>query len=116
MNKNIPETELLYTNSIPVDKLSTSEALQLMLTEHENGIFSVQKSIKEIEKVVNAIFDFVKSNQNSKIIYCGAGTSGRIGVQDGVELNPIKNYPYPLRLIIRSSPSSFTAKLYKPIY
>ncbi len=35
---------------------------------------------------------------------------------NGVELNPIKNYPYPLRLIIRSSPSSFTAKLYKPIY
>ena len=34
---------------------------------------------------------------------------------NGVELNPIKNYPYPLRLIIKSSPSSFTAKLYKPI-
>ncbi|MBI04393.1 MAG: hypothetical protein CMI96_01080 [Pelagibacteraceae bacterium] len=34
---------------------------------------------------------------------------------NGVELNPIKNYPHPLRLIIRSSPSSFTAKLYKPI-
>ena len=34
---------------------------------------------------------------------------------NGVELNPIKNYPFPLRLIIRSSPSSFTAKLYKPI-
>ena len=34
---------------------------------------------------------------------------------NGIELDPIKNYPYPLRLIIRSSPSSFTAKLYKPI-
>ena len=34
---------------------------------------------------------------------------------NGVELDPIKNYPYPLRLIIRSSPSSFAAKLYKPI-
>ena len=34
---------------------------------------------------------------------------------NGVELDPIKNYPYPLRLIIRSSPPSFTAKLYKPI-
>jgi transcriptional regulator with XRE-family HTH domain len=35
---------------------------------------------------------------------------------NGIELNPIKNYPHPLRLIIRSSPPSFTAKLYKPIY
>ena len=34
---------------------------------------------------------------------------------NGVELDPIINYPYPLRLIIKSSPSSFTAKLYKPI-
>ena len=34
---------------------------------------------------------------------------------NGTELSPIKNYPHPLRLIIRSSPSSFTAKLYKPI-
>jgi len=34
---------------------------------------------------------------------------------NGVELDPIKNYPYPLKLIIKSSPSSFTAKLYKPI-
>ena len=34
---------------------------------------------------------------------------------NGVELDPIINYPYPLRLIIKSSPSSFTAKFYKPI-
>ena len=34
---------------------------------------------------------------------------------NGVELDPIINYPYPLRLIIKSSPSSFTARLYKPI-
>ncbi len=34
---------------------------------------------------------------------------------NGIELEPIKNYPNPLRLIIKSSPPSFTAKLYKPI-
>ena len=93
MNKNIPETELLYTNSIPVDKLSTSDALQLMLSEHGNGISSVRNSLKEIEKAVNSIYDFIKRNHNSKIIYCGAGTSGRIGVQDGVELNPTFGWP-----------------------
>ena len=34
---------------------------------------------------------------------------------NGIELDPIKNYPHPLKLIIKSSPSSFMAKLYKPI-
>ena len=35
---------------------------------------------------------------------------------NGRELNPIKNYSHPLRLLIKSSPPSFTARLYKPIY
>ena len=35
---------------------------------------------------------------------------------NGIELNPIKNYSHPLRLLIKSSPPSFTARLYKPIY
>ena len=34
---------------------------------------------------------------------------------NGIELSPIKNYLHPLRLIIKSSPPSFTARLYKPI-
>ncbi len=35
---------------------------------------------------------------------------------NGIELNPIKNYSHPLRLLIKPSPPSFTARLYKPIY
>ena len=34
---------------------------------------------------------------------------------NGIELSPIKNYLHPLRLIIKSSPPSFTARLYKPL-
>ena len=34
---------------------------------------------------------------------------------NGVELVPVENYSFPLRLIINSSPSSFTARLYKPL-
>ena len=33
------------------------------------------------------------TNQNSRLIYVGAGTSARIGVQDGVELFPTFNWP-----------------------
>ena len=34
------------------------------------------------------MYKHLKSIKNSRIIYCGAGTSGRIAVQDGVELFP----------------------------
>ena len=33
------------------------------------------------------MYDHLKKH-NGRIVYCGAGTSGRIGVQDGVELYP----------------------------
>ena len=33
------------------------------------------------------------ANPNSRLIYVGAGTSARIGVQDGVELFPTFNWP-----------------------
>ena len=32
-------------------------------------------------------------NTKGRLIYVGAGTSGRIGVQDGVELFPTFNWP-----------------------
>ncbi len=93
MSKNIPETELLYTKSIPVDKLSTLDALQLMLNEHENGMKSVRESIEKIEKAVISIYSHIQKSNKGKLIYCGAGTSGRIGVQDGVELYPTFGWP-----------------------
>ena len=34
---------------------------------------------------------------------------------NGIELTQVKNHTHPLRLIIKSSPTSFNAKLYKPI-
>ena len=32
-------------------------------------------------------------HDKGRLIYCGAGTSGRIGVQDGVELYPTFGWP-----------------------
>ena len=71
MNEKISKTEMLYTNSIPVDKLSTIEALNLMLNDHEKGILSVRKSLRKIEKAVKLIYSHIKQNDDSKIIYCG---------------------------------------------
>ena len=93
MNEKISKTEMLYTNSVAVDKLPTIDALKLMLRDHEKGILSVRKSLRKIEKAVELIYIHLKKNDKSKIIYCGAGTSGRIGVQDGVELYPTFGWP-----------------------
>tara|TARA_B100000242_G_scaffold11476_1_gene7282 strand:- start:14 stop:760 length:747 start_codon:yes stop_codon:yes gene_type:complete len=93
MSKNIPKTELLYQKSKPIDHLSLSHGLSLMIKEQKNAALEVKKSIKSIEEAIEAIYKHLTLNSKGRLIYVGAGTSARIGVQDGVELFPTFNWP-----------------------
>ncbi|MDC0092788.1 N-acetylmuramic acid 6-phosphate etherase [Alphaproteobacteria bacterium] len=93
MSKNIPKTELLYPKSKPVDQLSVSDGISLMIQEQKNAALEVKKASKSIEFSVNQIYEHLILNLKGRLIYVGAGTSGRIGVQDGVELFPTFNWP-----------------------
>jgi N-acetylmuramic acid 6-phosphate etherase len=93
MSKNIPKTELLYQKSKPVDQLSASDGISLMIKEQKNAALEVKKASKSIEISTNQIYEHLMLNSKGRLIYVGAGTSGRIGVQDGVELFPTFNWP-----------------------
>ena len=93
MSKNIPKTELLYHKSKPIDLLSVSEGISLMVEEQKKASIEVKKAIYSIEKAVEGIYGHLLINSTGRIIYTGAGTSARIGVQDGVELFPTFNWP-----------------------
>ena len=93
MPQNIPKTELLFKNSKPIDSLSITEAISLMVQEQSNATLEVKKAAKSIERVIEAIHRHLTLNSKGRIIYVGAGTSARIGVQDGVELFPTFNWP-----------------------
>jgi len=93
MSKNIPQTEKLYQKSKPIDKLCFSDAISLMIKEQKNASSNVKKASKSIEFSTNMIYEHLKLNSKGRLIYVGAGTSGRIGVQDGVELLPTFNWP-----------------------
>ena len=93
MSKNTPETELLYQKSKPIDQLSLFDGLSLMIKEQRNAALEVKRSIKSIEHVIEVIYNHLTLNSKGRIIYVGAGTSARIGVQDGVELFPTFNWP-----------------------
>ena len=89
----LPITEQLYTKSKPIDKLQTLKAINLILDEQEKASFSVREIVHEIDKAVNAVVIYLKKNVSSRLIYVGAGTSGRIGIQDGIELTPTFGWP-----------------------
>lgn len=71
-----------------IDKLNTTDALSVMLKNHSYVFEAIKSSLIDIEKAVDSIHDRLKNNGKGRIIYVGAGTSARIGVQDGAELYP----------------------------
>ena len=93
MSQNIPKTELLFKKSKPIDSLSISDGISLMVQEQNNASLEVKKVAKSIERVIEAIHRHLTLNSKGRLIYVGAGTSARIGVQDGVELFPTFNWP-----------------------
>lgn len=93
MIKNIPKTEQIYKKSKPIDHLSLSEGILIMVNEQRKAATEVRKASKSIEFAINQIYDRLSLSDRGRLIYTGAGTSGRVGVQDGVELFPTFNWP-----------------------
>lgn len=93
MSQNTPKTELLFTKSKPIDHLSLLEGINLMTEEQKNAALEVKKVAKSIEFSINKIYEHLKFNPKGRLVYVGAGSSGRIGTQDGVELFPTFNWP-----------------------
>jgi N-acetylmuramic acid 6-phosphate etherase len=79
-------TEQRNENTMNLDTLSTMEILQRMNQEDQTVPLSVRKELGQIEKVVKAVIH--SFNQGGRLIYCGAGTSGRLGVLDAAECVP----------------------------
>ena len=93
MSKDIPQTEQTYKKSKPIDHLSSADAISLMIKEHRRASLDVFKAAKSIEIATDKIYQHLNLNPKGRLIYVGAGTSGRICVQDGVELLPTFNWP-----------------------
>ena len=109
---NLPETEQKLKIKKTLDQLSTEEALKLMISEQNKGIFALSEQIEEINKVIEISVKHLKNFKNSRIIYCGAGTSGRIGVQDGAELYPTFGWPNNrLEFIIAGGPEALVKSI-----
>lgn len=79
-------TETRNPNSMNLDKLTTFEIIQLMNHEDNNVVKAVNRELRAIERVILQCIKCVKAG--GRIIYVGAGTSGRIGKLDAVECPP----------------------------
>jgi len=84
-------TEKQNPHSMKIDKLSTIDILELINKEDRIIASAVQKAIPDIEKVVEYAVTALKNEK--RIIYIGAGTSGRLGILDASEIPPTFSAP-----------------------
>ena len=76
-----------------LDRLDNIAALDVMLDGHGAAAAAVRQSLTQIDSAVTAITQRLKASRDGRLIYAGAGSSVRIGVQDGVELPPTFDWP-----------------------
>ena len=68
------------------------EVLNIMNEEDKLVAYAVEKEIPNIAKTVDTIIDTF--NRGGRLIYIGAGTSGRLGVLDASECPPTYGVPF----------------------
>ncbi|MDR2977195.1 MAG: N-acetylmuramic acid 6-phosphate etherase [Streptococcaceae bacterium] len=79
-------TEERNDKSKNIDSVSTLEMLQIMNTEDQKVPQAISKVLPQIAKAVDLAVPKFKAG--GRLIDVGAGTSGRLGVLDSVELTP----------------------------
>ena len=79
-------TEQRNPNSMHVDSLSALKIVQLMNEEDKQVPLAIEKCLPQIAQAVECIVSAFQ--QGGRLVYIGAGTSGRLGVLDASECPP----------------------------
>lgn len=85
-------TEQRNPNSMDIDARSTGEILRIINNEDKTVPLAVEKEIPYIEQAVEIIVKALKNG--GRLLYFGAGTSGRLGVVDASECPPTFGTPF----------------------
>ena len=79
-------TEQINDRTTNIDQLQTVEIIELMNKEDETVTAAIKDVLPQIADAIDAIYQSLKNG--GRLIYMGAGTSGRLGVIDAAECPP----------------------------
>ncbi|MBK2109961.1 N-acetylmuramic acid 6-phosphate etherase [Francisella tularensis] len=85
-------TEKRNPRSLHLDSMSIAEAVSLMIDEEYGVIEALKEQHRNITEVILATSYSLKNG--GRIVYIGAGTSGRLGILDAVECPPTFSVDY----------------------
>ena len=103
----LPATEEVDPRYLALDEWPSAVALEALLEAQSSAVAAVRPALPAIAAAAEATA--ARLRDGGRLIYCGAGTSGRIGVQDGAELPPTFDWPEDrLGLLIAGGPEALT--------
>lgn len=86
MNLEGLTTEARNEATKKIDQVSTLEMVTLINQEDQKVAQAIEKVLPQIAAAIAAAAERFK--KGGRLIYCGAGTSGRLGALDAIELTP----------------------------
>ena len=91
------DTERTSPRFSGIDAWEPRDALDAMIEAQFAAVAAVRAARDAIEQATGALESRLR--ERGRLVYAGAGTSGRLAVQDGAELMPTFNWP-PERLVM----------------
>jgi N-acetylmuramic acid 6-phosphate etherase len=79
-------TEARHRRSHKLDALNTQQCVELMADDHRCATAAVKKASRELTAFIDRLVEHMR--EGGRLIYIGAGTSGRLGVLDASECPP----------------------------
>ena len=79
-------TEAINPSSLGIDKLGADEIVDVMMTEDRKMLEAVRRERERIAVGVEMIASSLR--KGGRVLFVGAGTSGRLGVLESAEMPP----------------------------
>ena len=92
------ETERASPRYSDIDLWEPADILQALIESQMAAVAAVRPALAAIERAAEAMEARLRGD--GRLIYVGAGTSGRLAVQDGAELIPTFNWPQERLLLL----------------
>jgi N-acetylmuramic acid 6-phosphate etherase len=92
------ETERASPRYSDIDLWDSGDILDALIESQMAAVAAVRPALSAIEQAAAAMR--ARLSKNGRLIYAGAGTSGRLAVQDGAELIPTFNWPQDRLLLL----------------
>ena len=98
-------TEQILPSASDLDRMSSLEIARLMNEEDATVAAAVRRALPQIARAIDAVAAGLR--EGGRLIYVGAGTSGRLGALDASEIPPTFNTdPRTVQFIMAGGPKA----------